>query len=193
MYAIVSHGGRQHRVSAGDRLVVDRMDAEVGSIVALAPVLLTGGDGPATVGDGVEGVRVAVSVVRHLRGEKLLVFKYKPKKRARRLMGHRSDLTELRVESILAKGDRLPRRPAATAEAEADADAEAATSTKGGAPKPAAKRASASTAKPAAKRAAATKPAAKRSTVAKAATKRPSAAKPATKRATKPKEKRDGA
>jgi large subunit ribosomal protein L21 len=113
MYAILSHGGRQHRVSAGDRLVVDRLDAEVGSVIALAPVLLTGGDGTTALGEDVDGTRVAVTVVRHLRGEKLLVFKYKAKKRSRKMAGYRSDLTELRVESILAKGAALPKRAAA--------------------------------------------------------------------------------
>src|SRR5665811_998795 len=139
MYAILSHGGRQHRVSAGDRLVVDRLDAEVGSVIALAPVLLTGGDGETALGKDVDGTRVAVTVIKHLRGEKLRIFKYKAKKRSRKAAGYRSDLTELRVESILAKGAALPKAAAG-----------------GTADKPAAATASAaapSTAKPAAKRA----------------------------------------
>jgi large subunit ribosomal protein L21 len=122
MYAILSHGGRQHRVSAGDRLVVDRLDAEVGSVIALAPVLLTGGDGTTALGKDVDGTRVAVTVVRHLRGEKLLVFKYKPKKRSRKMAGYRSDLTELRVESILAKGAALPKQAAAVTARPSTAD-----------------------------------------------------------------------
>jgi large subunit ribosomal protein L21 len=108
MYAILSHGGRQYRVSAGDRLVVDRLEAEVGSMVALEPVLLTGGDGETAVGKDLDGLRVAVTVVAHRRGEKLRIFKYKAKKRTRKVAGYRSDLTELRVEAILAKGAELP-------------------------------------------------------------------------------------
>lgn len=108
MYAILSHGGRQYRVSAGDRLVVDRLDAPVGSVVALEPVLLTGGDGKTALGKDLDGLRVAVTVVAHRRGEKLRIFKYKAKKRSRKMAGYRSDLTELRVESILAKGAALP-------------------------------------------------------------------------------------
>ena len=139
MYAILSHGGRQYRVSAGDRLVVDRLDAEVGSVVALEPVLLTGGDGTTALGDDVDGIRVAVTVIAHRRGEKLRIFKYKAKKRSRKVAGYRSDLTELRVDSILAKGAEPPapgaagaRRPArapaavpdaATSETAAGADA----------------------------------------------------------------------
>jgi large subunit ribosomal protein L21 len=108
MYAILSHGGRQFRVSAGDRLVVDRLEAEVGSVVALEPILLTSGDGEAGLGKDLEGMRVAVTVVAHTRGRKLRIFKYKAKKRSRKMAGYRSDLTELRVESILAKGAPLP-------------------------------------------------------------------------------------
>jgi large subunit ribosomal protein L21 len=114
MYAILSHGGRQYRVSAGDRLLVDRIEAEVGSVVALEPILLTGGDGKTGLGKDLDGMRVAVTVVAHRRGRKLRIFKYKAKKRSRKMAGYRSDLTELRVESILAKGARLPK-PTATA------------------------------------------------------------------------------
>jgi large subunit ribosomal protein L21 len=109
MYAILSHGGRQYRVSAGDRLIVDRLEAEVGSVVALEPVLLTGGDGTTGVGKDLDGVRVAVTVIAHPRGRKLRIFKYKAKKRSRKMAGYRSNLTELRVESILAKGAALPK------------------------------------------------------------------------------------
>ena len=109
MYAILSHGGRQYRVSAGDRLIVDRLEAEVGSVVALEPVLLTGGDGTTGLGKDVDGVRVAVTVIAHPRGRKLRIFKYKAKKRSRKMAGYRSNLTELRVESILAKGAALPK------------------------------------------------------------------------------------
>src|ERR1019366_2134318 len=74
MYAILSHGGRQYRVSAGDRLVVDRLAAEVGSVVAREPVLLTGGDGKTALGKDLDGLRVAVTVIAHRRGEKLRIF-----------------------------------------------------------------------------------------------------------------------
>lgn len=115
MYAILSHGGRQYRVSAGDRLVVDRLTAEVGTVVGLEPVLLTGGDGDTALGNDVDGVRVAATVIAHRRGKKLRVFKYRAKKRTRRMAGYRSELTELRVESILAKGAALPEPSASSA------------------------------------------------------------------------------
>lgn len=108
MYAILRHGGHQYRVSAGDRLVIDRLDAAVGSVVALEPVLLTGGQDGAARSHGLEGVRVAATVVAHRRGPKLRVFTYKAKKRRRRALGFRADLTELRVHSIVEAGADLP-------------------------------------------------------------------------------------
>ena len=119
MYAIVQQGGHQYRVSPGDRLVVDRLEAEVGSVVALEPVLLLHGDaGEATLGaPTVDGARVAAVVVAHTKGRKLRVFKYKAKKRYRRTQGHRSHLTELRVEALLAAGEPLPEAAASAVEA----------------------------------------------------------------------------
>ncbi|HEV7680250.1 MAG TPA: 50S ribosomal protein L21 [Candidatus Dormibacteraeota bacterium] len=109
MYAILQQSGHQYRVSPGDRLVVDRLTAEVGAMVALEPVVLVAGDGGTQVGTPVvDGARVAAVVVSHGKGAKIRVFKYKPKKRYRRTQGHRSLLTELRVEAVLAAGEPLP-------------------------------------------------------------------------------------
>ena len=115
MYAILQQSGHQYRVSPGDRLLVDRLAAEVGSVVALEPVVLVQGDeGSPTVGTPVvDGVRVAAVVVSHRKGAKIRVFKYKPKKHYRRTHGHRSLLTELRVEAVLAAGEALPKPQAA--------------------------------------------------------------------------------
>lgn len=122
MYAIVQQGGHQYRVSPGDRLVVDRLEAEVGSVIALEPVLLLQGEsGDATLGaPAVDGARVAAVIVAHTKGRKLRVFKYKPKKRYRRTQGHRSLLTELRIEALLAAGEPLPKAAAAAPEANAE-------------------------------------------------------------------------
>ena len=111
MYAILAHGGHQYRVTAGDRLLVDRLPAEVGSVVSLEPVLLVSDGDKVDVGTpAVEGCRVAATVVSHRRGKKLRVFTYKAKKRRRRTLGHRSELTELVVEKVLAKGEKLPEK-----------------------------------------------------------------------------------
>jgi large subunit ribosomal protein L21 len=112
MYAIVQQGGHQYRVAPGDRLLVDQMTAEIGTVVSLEPVLVVQNDAGTTVGTPVvAGARVAAVVVAHRRGTKLRVFKYKAKKRYRRTRGHRSQLTELRVEALLDKGQPLPKAP----------------------------------------------------------------------------------
>jgi large subunit ribosomal protein L21 len=114
MYAILQQSGHQYRVSPGDRLVVDRLVAEVGSVVALEPVVLVANDDGTQIGSPVvDGVRVAAVVVSHRKGAKIRVFKYKAKKHYRRTQGHRSALTELRVEAVLAAGEPLPKPKAA--------------------------------------------------------------------------------
>jgi large subunit ribosomal protein L21 len=109
MYAILQHGGHQYRVASGDRIMVDRLAAPVGEVIGLAPVLLVSdGDRLETDGAGLDGVRVAATVVAHRRGRKLRVFTYKPKKRHRRTLGFRAELTELVVEGVLSAGEALP-------------------------------------------------------------------------------------
>ncbi|HEX6492877.1 MAG TPA: 50S ribosomal protein L21 [Candidatus Dormibacteraeota bacterium] len=124
MYAIVQQGGHQYRLAPGDRFLVDRMAAEVGSMITLEPVLLLGdADGSATGLDAAKGARVAAVVVGHRLGRKLRVFKYKPKKRYRRTHGHRSRYTELKVEAVLTAGQPLPTlAPAEAAPAPAAAE-----------------------------------------------------------------------
>lgn len=128
MYAILKHGGHQYRVAAGDRLLVDRLTAEVGSRVTLEPVLLVADGDTAEVGAGaVAGARVIATVVAHRRGRKLRVFTYKPKKRHRRTLGYRSQLTELVVEEVAsASGTSTGRRAAKPAAQPAAAAAPAA-------------------------------------------------------------------
>jgi large subunit ribosomal protein L21 len=121
MYAIVQHGGHQYRVSSGDRLIVDRLPDDIGAVIGLEPVLLVSdGDGVRTGEAGLDGVRVAATVVAHHRGKKLRILTYKPKKRHRRTLGFRADLTELKVEGILARGEALPASVVIVAEPEAE-------------------------------------------------------------------------
>jgi large subunit ribosomal protein L21 len=109
MYAVVRHGGHQYRVAPGDRLVVDRLHSEVGAVVGLEPVLLlSDGDGVRADAASLEGIRVAATVAGHRRGRKIRVFTFKPKKRHRRTLGFRAELTELVVDRVLAKGEPLP-------------------------------------------------------------------------------------
>ncbi|MGA8427886.1 MAG: 50S ribosomal protein L21 [Candidatus Dormiibacterota bacterium] len=118
MYAIVQVGGRQYRAAPGERLVVDRLDVEPGSRIQLSDVrmLITeeGDEGETQIGrPRLEGVAVAARAVSHFRGTKILVFKYKPKKRYRRHRGFRAELTELRVEEVrLGAYQDAPAEPA---------------------------------------------------------------------------------
>lgn len=103
MYAIVETGGKQYRVAEGDRIRVERLKAEPNSTVELDRVLLVSKDGETKVGTPtVEGAKVVATVEEHGRHKKILVFKYKPKKRYRRRMGHRQPYTSLRIEKIEA-------------------------------------------------------------------------------------------
>lgn len=101
MYAILQHGGHQYRVASGDRILVDRIPVEVGSTVTLESVLLIGDGAETDVAKGspVEA-SVTATVVAHRRGRKIRVFTYKPKKRHRRTLGYRSQLTELLIDEV---------------------------------------------------------------------------------------------
>ncbi len=104
MYAIVEAGGKQHRVEVGQRLAVERtVHAEAGSEVLLENVLLVRDDEKVRVGKPtVEGARVRATLLRELRGEKIIIFKKKKRKGFRRTRGHRQDLLEVRIDAIEA-------------------------------------------------------------------------------------------
>jgi large subunit ribosomal protein L21 len=99
MYAIVKTGGKQYRVERGQRLLVERLAVEEGTDVALEPILFRS-DEPVFDKTGLESVKVTAKVVAHVRGEKLRVFKFKPKRGYKRRTGHRQDLTQIEVTEI---------------------------------------------------------------------------------------------
>lgn len=100
-YAIVKTGGKQYRVSVGDTISVERLATESGNDITLDEVLLIGGDGATKVGTPVvEGASVSARIDDHFRGEKLVIFKYKAKKRYRRRTGHRQEQTRLTITAI---------------------------------------------------------------------------------------------
>ena len=100
-YAVIETGGKQYRVAVGDTITVERLATEAGNEITFDRVLLVGGDGSTRVGTPVvDGAAVTASVDDHHRGEKIVVFKYKPKKRYRRKMGHRQELTRLTITGI---------------------------------------------------------------------------------------------
>ena len=100
-YAVIETGGKQYRVKVGDRLSVERLDASPGSEFDFDRVLLVGGDGTTRIGTPVvDGVTVTARVDDHFRGDKIVVFKFKAKKRYRRRTGHRQSQTHLTITGI---------------------------------------------------------------------------------------------
>lgn len=101
MYAVISTGGKQYKVRAGDTLKVERLTAEQGSTVEFDKVLLVEDDGQVTVGAPfVEGGRVSALVTSHGRHAKIKVVKFKRRKKYRRTQGHRQFYTEVAIKSI---------------------------------------------------------------------------------------------
>jgi large subunit ribosomal protein L21 len=108
MYAVIETGGKQYRVSPGQTVEVELLPAEPGATVTLDRVLLVSADDGTTVGQPVvPGGAVVATVIGEGRGKKVIVFKYKSKKRYRRTTGHRQDYTYLTVTDIQAKGESL--------------------------------------------------------------------------------------
>jgi large subunit ribosomal protein L21 len=103
MYAIVKSGGKQYRVEEGQTLLVERLPDETGATVALQPLLFRSDDAVFDA-DGLAKVSVDAKVVEHVRGPKLRVFKFKPKRGYKRRTGHRQELTRLEVTSIKGPG-----------------------------------------------------------------------------------------
>jgi len=101
-YAIVETGGKQYRVSVGDRVGIESLPFEEGESVELDRVLLVVDGGQVKVGQPtVPGAKVKATVVANDRGKKILVFKYKPKVRYRRRLGHRQAFTRLEINEIV--------------------------------------------------------------------------------------------
>jgi large subunit ribosomal protein L21 len=114
MFAIVATSGKQFRVSEGDRILVDRVPAEVGQTVHLDSVLMVGGDAKPMVGTPfVSGAAVEATVVAHRSGDKIIVFKFEARKRKRRKTGHRQQLSELRIGAIRPPDGKSATGPAA--------------------------------------------------------------------------------
>jgi large subunit ribosomal protein L21 len=148
-YAVIESGGKQYKVEKGTSLLVDRLSAKQGEKVALRAVMFRDKEVVAKAKE-LEKVKVEATVAEHLRGPKIKVFKYKPKKGYRRRAGHRSELTRLEVTELkLGTGKAAPKEKK-PAEKKAAAKPKAKAKPKAAAKKPAAK-------KPAAKKAAAKK------------------------------------
>ena len=100
-YAIIETGGKQYRVTEGDVIFVEKLDAEAGAAITFDKVLAVTGDGESTFGAPyVDGVSVKGTVVKQGKSKKIRVYKMKPKKGYRRTQGHRQPYTKVEIGSI---------------------------------------------------------------------------------------------
>lgn len=105
MYAVIESGGKQHRVELGSKIQVDRLDVQPGDSITLDRVLLVADGDEAAIGQPVvDGAKVSAEVLGQDRGQKIVVFKYKPKARTRVKKGFRAELTTLRITDIAFGG-----------------------------------------------------------------------------------------
>lgn len=161
MYAIVEIAGHQYKVQKDQQVFVNRLDAKEGAKIKFDKVLLTDKDGDVTVGaPAINGLAVHATVERHLKGDKILIFKKKRRKGYQKLNGFRPYLTEIRITDIkkAAAKKAAPKKEAEPTKEDAPK--------KAAAKKPAAKKTTAAK-KPVAKKPAAKKPAAKKTTAKK--------------------------
>lgn len=108
MYAIVEIAGQQFKVSRGTKVYVNRLDASEGSKVEFDKVLLIDTDGKVQIGTpSVDGAKVAATVIAHLKGDKVIVFKKKRRKGYQKSNGHRQQLSQILIQGVLAKGETL--------------------------------------------------------------------------------------
>jgi len=117
MYAVLETGSKQYRVSAGDRLEIERLAVEAGQPVTFERVLMVNQDGKITIGSPtVADTAVLADVVEHIRGEKKIAFKMKRRKGYHKTIGHRQELTVVKIKEI--KTGAAADVPPATAKAE---------------------------------------------------------------------------
>ena len=98
MYAIVKTGGKQYKVAPGDKLNIEKLDAEVGSQVELQAICVVD-NGKVDVKDAAN-TKVVATVLEQFKGEKQLIFKFKKRKNYKRLRGHRQNLTRVQIQSV---------------------------------------------------------------------------------------------
>jgi large subunit ribosomal protein L21 len=101
MYAVIKTGGKQYRVASGEKLVVEKLVADVGTEISLADVLMIGDGENVRVGaPTVAGATVTAKVVSHGKGDKVRIFKMRRRKHYRKSQGHRQPFTELQITAI---------------------------------------------------------------------------------------------
>jgi large subunit ribosomal protein L21 len=108
MYAIVEIAGQQFKVERGNKVYVHRLEANEGDAIEFDKVFLLDNGGKISVGNPtVDGAKVAATVISHLRGDKVIVFKKKRRKGYQKWNNHRQSLTQILIQGVLAKGDTV--------------------------------------------------------------------------------------
>ncbi|MCA9602818.1 MAG: 50S ribosomal protein L21 [Polyangiales bacterium] len=102
MYAVITTGGKQYRVSEGDRLRVEKLDGDVGAKIEFDNILMIGGEKVAVGAPSVKGAKVSAEIVAQDKAKKVIVFKMRRRKNYRRKNGHRQPFTELKITGITA-------------------------------------------------------------------------------------------
>ncbi|MCQ2742132.1 MAG: 50S ribosomal protein L21 [Bacilli bacterium] len=102
MYAIIETGGKQVKVAVGDKIYVEKIDAEAGSEIKIEKVLLVGGESTKVGNPYIEGANVECKVEKHGLSKKIVIYKYKAKANERKKLGHRQPYTCLVVKAINA-------------------------------------------------------------------------------------------
>ncbi|MBO9622326.1 MAG: 50S ribosomal protein L21 [Sphingomonas sp.] len=123
MFAVVRTGGKQYRVAAGDKIVVEKLEGEAGSTVTLGDILLAGEGSELKATDG---LTVSAEIIAQAKGEKVIVFKKRRRHNYRRKNGHRQQHTILKITAIGAQEEKkkaAPKAKKAAAPAEAEAPA----------------------------------------------------------------------
>lgn len=101
MLAIIKTGGKQYKVSPGDKILVEKIDGKEGDPIAFSEVLLLEKDGKVEIGKPmVKEAKVAGKIIGQEKGDKITIFKYKPKKRFQQKKGHRQMLTSIEITGI---------------------------------------------------------------------------------------------
>jgi len=101
MYAVIKTGGKQYRVSSGEKLKVEQLAADVGSKITIDKVLMVADGDKISIGKPlVKGAKVQATVVNHGRGDKVRIFKMQRRKHFRKQQGHRQNYTEIQVDQI---------------------------------------------------------------------------------------------
>ena len=100
MYAVLVTGGKQYRVMQGEKLRVEKLEAEAGSELTFDNILLLGDSDGITLGDALKGATVGAKIIGHDRADKIRIVKFRRRKHHRKQMGHRQHYTEIEITGI---------------------------------------------------------------------------------------------